>query len=311
MKAFLKRFALFLVPVLGFLAAALIFLPTDRQQAYRAMFSGCGEQGRWIYNRIFLNPHKIDVAFIGSSHTMGAVQDSLLNEMFRKNGDDIAVTNLGFCRTGRDLHYTFIKDLLENKKIKLLVLEITEKEEYTSHPDFPFLASNHDLFFPKAYNREFPTILLTTLSYRLDLQKMSLFNTGKVKDTGPQADYSYYGHDHFADTGWINFTKREAIKDYEKNGNKVRSQYSQKWVNAIVDLAKSKNTPMVFLYIPAYGTPVKKPAVFNGVTTWSIPDSILDKPESWYDEQHLNKYAAKEYAPVLVEQIKTELAKHK
>lgn len=310
MKAFLKRLALFLV-LLAAMVATAFFIPTDREQAYRAMFSGCGEQGRWIYNRIFINPHKIDVAFIGSSHTMGAVQDSLLNEMFKQQNQDISVANLGFCRTGRDLHYTFIKDLLDQKKIKLLVLEITEKEDYESHPDFPFLASNKDLFSPAAYNKEYPSILLTTLAYRIDLQKMALFKSGKPKDTRPQDDYSYYGHDHFADTGWINYTKREAIKEYEKSGNKVRSHFSGKWVNAIVNLAKSRGVPMVFLYIPAYGTPVKKPAFYNGVTTWSIPDSIMDKTESWYDEQHLNKYAAKEYAPVLAEQIKTELSKHK
>jgi hypothetical protein len=310
MKAFLKRIAFFLVPLLGFIVL-LLHLPYDREQAYRAMFSGCGEQGRWIYNRIFFNPKKIDVAFIGSSHTMGAVHDSLLNEIFKQSGDSITVANLGFCRTGRDLHYLFIRDLLQHKKVKLLVLEITEKEDYTSHPDFPYLATNGDLLAPKAYNWQYPNILLTTMACRLDLLKLDLFKSGKIKDTRALDDYSYYGHDHLADTGWLTWNKKMAIEQYAKDSNKVHSQFSITWVNAITNLAKSYHVPVAFLYIPSYGTPVKKPANDASIAIWSIPDSILEKQAYWYDEQHLNKYAAKAFAPTLAEDIKAEFEKKK
>src|SRR5688500_10631219 len=123
MKAFLVRFSIFLLTLVAG-ACAVFVLPYDREYGYRTMFPGCGEQGRWIYNRIFVNPKNIDVAFIGTSHMMGAVQDSLINELLRKKGSSIEVANLGFCRGGRDLHYEIVKDILRHKKVKLLVVEV-------------------------------------------------------------------------------------------------------------------------------------------------------------------------------------------
>jgi hypothetical protein len=309
MKAFLSRFSVFL-SLLIVSTIGILMLPYDREFGYRSMFPGCGEQGRWIYNRIFINPKRIDVAFIGSSHTMGAVQDSLMNEISKQNGFNIETTNLGFCRTGRDIHYIFVRDLLQQKKIKLLVVEVTEKEEYYSHPDFPWIATMDDLIAPKSKNHEYWRIMGEGIAYRWEFVKRRL-NHGFDKDKDVRNDFSYWGHIHVADTASLSAAKKAQEAAFDPSYKGAGNDYTLKWLIEIAKLAMSNKVPIVFLYQPSYGSPLKKPYEIGLYDkygpTWQLPDSILINPKYWYDEGHLNREAADAVAPLLLDNIRSAL----
>ena len=122
----------------------VFFLPYDKQYGYHCLLESCGRRV-WNYSRIFENKNPVDVAFIGSSRTICAVQDSLLENILPQPTQFV---NLGFCRYGRSLHYAFVKDLLSRHQPACVVLEVNEKESRFSHPDFPYVADGRDLIFP-------------------------------------------------------------------------------------------------------------------------------------------------------------------
>jgi hypothetical protein len=306
MKAFLIRLLIFLIPVLA--GACVIFMiPYDREYGYRTMFPGCGEQGRWLYDRIFLNPKNIDAAFIGTSHTMSAIEDSAINGLFQEKRSPVTVANLGFCRAGRDLHYEIVKDLLQQKKVKLLFVEVMEREQFFSHPDYPYLASNRDLFSPPVKSEEYSKILMTGLAYRWDYQKARLFETFE-KDRHWMQDYSYYGHDHIADSNELaNWAKKQ--KERYKGVTDDGGEFSKKWLQAIGELAARNKVQVLFLYIPEYGSPVKEPLndYLKSQHVLLLPDTILNNPAHWTDVSHLNRDAALKLAPYFVRQIENLL----
>src|SRR5580658_10321976 len=141
MKKFLRTLTIFiLVP---FIVLVIMFIiPVKRKYAYDfVIHGGCEGRSSWIYNRIFESDSSIDVAFIGSSHMMSAVNDVLIEKHYNDSTHrNYKFVNLGYCRFGRDFHYLIARDLLEHKKVKSIVLEINEDESQFGHPDFPHVA---------------------------------------------------------------------------------------------------------------------------------------------------------------------------
>jgi hypothetical protein len=70
----------------------------------------------------------------------------LENELSAITGQKIKVANLGYCRRGRDIQFVMLKDLFQQKKPKILVIEVAEDEPKKSHPVFPYLAESNDLW---------------------------------------------------------------------------------------------------------------------------------------------------------------------
>jgi hypothetical protein len=311
-KAFLLRCSLFLVP----LAAGVIAIfsaPYDKGFGYGSMFPGCGNQGSWLYNRVFINPKKIDVAFIGSSHTMNAVNDACLRDLSQQNGVALEFTNLGFCRTGRDLQYTLAKDLLSRKKIKLLVIEVTERESYWSHPDFPYIASTHDLLRPVVLNSEYPRIVIDGLTYRWEYSKNILFDNSPQEDTNTMSDHGFRGHDHIADKEQLVNAERQSRERFSDTSDHFTLPYSRDWLKAIIDLADESHVRIAFLYLPGYGTPLKKPLENSWYSSYgqviTLPDSVRERQDFWYDDAHFNDRGAKALAPYLYSEISLILDK--
>lgn len=88
---------------------------------------------------------------------MCAVNDEWMQKLiFDSTGKSISCRNLSFCGYGRDYDYVVIKDLIEHKKVKALVLEIREEEPQLGHLAFPYISSTQDLFkAPKYFNRSY------------------------------------------------------------------------------------------------------------------------------------------------------------
>ena len=95
-----------------------------------------------VYNRIVYDVRPIDVAFIGTSHTMNGMADSEIE----KSLPGLHIANLGVMWMGRDLQLFLVKRLSEHKKPKLIIVEIGEHESPYGHPLMPYVGSTSDMF---------------------------------------------------------------------------------------------------------------------------------------------------------------------
>ena len=132
----------------------------------------------WIYERIHFDPTPIDVAFIGTSHTMNGIDAGAVAEAITQvsNGSSsgshaVHVTNLAIPEYGRNLHWLIARELLENRKVGMLVLEIFETETRKPHPLFVYPAEVSDVL---------DAPLFVNLNYfhdtvRLPYRQLSLF----------------------------------------------------------------------------------------------------------------------------------------
>ena len=128
MKQIILKIALFFsLLIIPFLA--LYVAPYSEEFAWHYIENDCYNHGAWIFDRINHNTAPIDIAFIGSSHTIHSFQDKKIEEML---GSNFHVTSLGYCRYGRNLEYALLRMLLEHKTPKFIVLEVHEDEERRS-----------------------------------------------------------------------------------------------------------------------------------------------------------------------------------
>ncbi len=159
---------LFLLPVLLF----ILLFPQDKRQVYASLKDDCTSRAHWMYQRIFESSEPVDIAFMGSSRTI----NSLKEKVIRTELDGYHLLNYGYCRYGRNLHYRLVKDLIDEKGIKALVLEVRLDENPYSHPVGPYLLENSDLitsypFFNQNYFKDWST----AFRFRLQMLKEKLW----------------------------------------------------------------------------------------------------------------------------------------
>ena len=98
MKGFVRNVLLFLLPLL-LLGVWIAVRPLDKHFAFRYIKGDCLGHGRWIHDRIVENPLPIDVAFVGTSRTVRAVDDTQIERRLRDAYDlPLHVANFGYCR---------------------------------------------------------------------------------------------------------------------------------------------------------------------------------------------------------------------
>lgn len=107
---------LLLLPVL----AGSKFLP-PREQTYAARDWTSGPYP-WIRQQVFVEQGDIDVAFVGSSHMMWAIDTPYVQEsLSTKLGRQATVRSVCWGGGGFDALYFITKDLLEHRRVKMLV----------------------------------------------------------------------------------------------------------------------------------------------------------------------------------------------
>jgi hypothetical protein len=311
MKAILLKIALFfsliLIPVI-----ALFFAPYPQEFAYHFIKDDCYNHGAWIYDRIIKNQTPIDVAFIGSSHTIHAWQDKKIEEIL---DGEIRVANLGYCRYGRDLEYLHLRMLLEYKSPRLIVIEVHEDEEKNAHEIFPYLANTHDLIFTRTLiNREYFTGLFHGVSARLEYFKSKTIFRTNYPDPSPEL-YGYGESNRVASEielkenreAWTKRLDRKQIQSIEDIGLK----YPFAYLNKMTDMLKEKNIPFLFVYLPESGSKLKSPKYalhYQNLAPLLIPpDSIFEDPNNWMDASHLNNKGSGLISNWMARQIQMEL----
>jgi hypothetical protein len=326
MRAFLSNFALAAVTALVVLVA-MVLLPHDRYIRWQDMRAEAYARLGWIYERIHFDPTPIDVAFIGTSRTMCGIDAAAVSEAITQamSGSGSAartvnVTNFAIPSYGRNLHWLIARELLENRKVGTLVLEIFENETRRSHPAFVYPAEVSDVLdAPMFVNFNYFHDLV-----RLPYRQLSLF----IKNQWPQQfglrshfDPSHYDGSTVDNTRFVQVHGKllspirdrrfDPVKLEEWRQSRAREKnlhmlgerfdwleyrYVRYYVMQILDLAERKGVLVKFLYLPAYGQPdvPYDTALYGGRGEIMTVNDILAKQENWHDFDHLNLFGAAE-----------------
>lgn len=301
MKRLFGNITVFLIPVL----IGLYFLPLNERRKFEGLVNDCENRGIWMHDRLFLNTSQpVDIAFIGSSHTINGVDDQLISDSLRLN-----VLNLGYCRLGRNLQYSLLKKLLETRKPKLVILEIDRVENAGGHPVFPFIADSKDVLFADGWlNRGYFSDAWLHFTYKLETFQDELY----VRDTTVEQS-SVFGHGASAEPADAAFLRSIAQqRRTEGKGSLInqyaRSTFAMDYVGRMAQLCKKNDVRLKFLFLPGYGTTLnadhlRKQYVEFGPVLFP-PHELLNNPFNWHDEDHLNQRGAEQLSEWLQEVLK-------
>lgn len=303
MKKLYKNSLLFLIPIF----LAVIFLPINQRLKFKGLKNDCLNHGSWMHDRLFENEQAIDLAFIGSSHTISGVNDELIDGQLK----DRTITNLGYCRLGRNLSYVLLKELLVEKNPQAIILEVREDEDRYSHPIFPYLGESKEVLWPALlFNRDMVDDITTHLSYKVELTQEYLYQTN-IDQTINLNAYGFGTDDDTTEIEIMNEAKLRRSQPKPKQPKIVRDFYQKfprTYLHKIAKLCQEQNIELSFLYLPSYGTYLEKPLEYDHYLKYGEvlipPKEIYTNPNHWYDTNHLNPAGAKVLSLWLVEQIK-------
>lgn len=307
-----KLFYLLLILLVTTIAVTL--LPVNKHYGYSKMVPVCN-QSNWIYRQIFESPEPLAVAFIGSTHTMLGVQDSILTTLNEHVGGKGLILNLGFCEYGRSLHYVLIKDLIENRKPKAIVLEVRTFEDLSSHRDFPRLADGVEVLFPGSIvNSDYFGDVFKAFGTRVG----GWVSSPSTSWHGDQR-WGYRYSDNLSDTMHLNTRAahergRTAARRSEGWMYRLSNRYPEAYLRMIADLTEEHGLELYFLYLPSFAYRGERPEredLYRELGQFlHPPDSVLLPADHWSDMLHLNRRGAEAMAGWLAQE-KTGLAKSK
>lgn len=303
--------------------AVMVALPHDRYIRWQDERTEAYARLGWAYERIHFDPTPLDIALVGTSHTMNgldglAVAQSLAATGARgPDGRCLTVTNLAIPAYGRNLHWAIVKELLGARKPRAIVLEVFENETRKAHPVFSHVADSADLLgAPVLFNQNYLADLIR-LPYRqakLWAESLSPETFGLKRRFSP-ADYDGSTVDN---TRVVNaggqaltppLTQVYSAAELEQWGAMTRAtkrlnilpkafenyEYAvpQRYLPGIFAMAQARGVPVLLLYLPNYGQtslPLDT-SYFRGRRLLTMPD-ILAHKEWWHDPAHLNAAGA-------------------
>ncbi len=317
MKQFIKHIIFFFIPVyIGIVA--LFLVPVEKKFSYNFVKGECDNKASWIYNRIFIDNRNVDVVFSGASQTGCAIMDGMIEkELNKKSGEKMSVANFGYCRRGRDIQYVMLKDLFENKKPKIVVVEVYEDEPKKSHPVFPYLASTTGLFSSLVlFNQRYISNIWKGITVRFEYVKHLVFNT----NTTHLQKFSPFGYRQSSQKVEHNIVlenravwKKRIANSKPSYISKIERNYSKHYLEKIVKLAKQNSCKILFLYLPESGSNLKKPLLFDYYKSLGdiiiLPESIIDDELNWKDAMHFNDSGAIKTSNFIIDKLLVEKIK--
>ncbi len=293
----MKRFLLNTVLILLPLVIAFTAFPVDKRYRYTGLKEDCFNHGIWVYDRVHLNSQPMDLVFIGSSHTVNGINDKLIENCLKNK--NIHAVNLGYCRLGRNLSYTLIKELLHSKQPRAIVIEVLEDEDRYSHPIFPYIAETADVFAPPLlFNRDILADMRESIYYKLTIIQKYFSST--LEHVSVSSDE--FGFASSPDTASAKtlseVDKRRSLPEpsmcvAERN---FYMKYPRTYLHKIGELCSTRNIKLYFLYLPGYGSHMQLPKENATYVKYGEvlipPDSISRNTFYWKDEDHLNQAGA-------------------
>jgi hypothetical protein len=310
----LGRFLLiFLVSALA-ATCGMILLPHDKYLRYQSLNDHQAPNSYWIYERIHNDPTPIDIAFIGTSRTGRAIYTQGLQEALAARGVNVHAVNFHIVKAGRNMHYAIAKELLEHRKVKVLVLEMTELEDRKPHPDFIFLADSADVVLaPMFINIRYFADLARLPGRQVDLfLNTQLQHTGWLTPDfvpppyqGPNLDENEYlvtldgvrhslSYSHtFAEMEAMRLQQEASVTPavFPASLEWLEYRYPRYYIERIFELAARNGTKVVFLYLPRYGGPSVPPPyehVYAGRAGLINPWTAVQDFRIWGDDTHFN-----------------------
>jgi len=293
MKRLWFKILLFLLPLI--LVVALI--PVDKRLNFVGLKEDCFYHGVWLYDRIHLNPDPVDIAFLGSSHTVNSINDTLI---MRTCGDtSLHIVNLGYCRYGVNLYYAILKEVVRMKRPKMLFIEVREDENRYSHPVFPYIADPVDVITESPFfNQDLFSDYADFYEYRIKLLKNQYFR----QDTLVPVKTDDYGFASSPDTAnpsslaGIMEKSRKAKREENLFMRRIEMAFPRHYLGKIAALCNAAGIRLMFIYLPQYGNSgviPKELSIYRGFGKVLIPpDTIFEDPDNWFDENHLNQSGA-------------------
>jgi len=314
-KNFIATFVLTVVIILCGLTA----LPHNRYLRFQELASESVHymRAKWIYERIHFDRTPIDIVFIGTSHTQSGINSKLVEDTLKKNGIDQRVANFAIPHLGRDLHYLLVRELIENRGVKKLVIEVQEDEARAPHPAFQRLADVGDLLSsPLIINTGYFDNLI-----RLPLRQLTLFLHTRLPElTGHNLEFDprTYEGAHWDDTYILHGTGAARVAKHTEESlvessaklqrnyitkssfaskftlpnqpHSLLQRYDYFYLQELIDLARAKKIEIVFLYLPFFHGP-EQPSNFKFLQPFGMilsPKEVLKDPGFWQNEDHLN-----------------------
>jgi hypothetical protein len=334
MKKLFLRLGICLV-IVGAVLVGMTLLPHSPYIRWQAVKVEAFARLGWIFERIHYDDTPIDIAFIGTSHTMMGIDAEDLEKRLAADGfrsqDSrcIHAVNLAIPSYGRDLHWLIVRELLENRKVKVLVLEVFENETRKAHPLFVHVADVKDVIeAPILVNINYLHNLIRLPYRQLSLWFKDFFSVSfSLKNHFDPADYdgSNVDNTRIVNVGGAALSPyRDHVMERDRLEAAAKAMRDKKnlhmlgkwaesyeyavpdhYVTALLDLAREKGTDVVFLYLPQYGMP-EKPADFSlyeGRGDWIYVNDALRHPEYWFEEVHLNAQGASQVTRRVAEEF--------
>jgi hypothetical protein len=155
--------------------AGAVALPHDPEIRYQSFKGTMFARTEWIYDRIHHDPAPIDVVFLGSSRTEASMRPTMIEPLLAQRGQDLRVVNFALPATGYDIRETLADEVLRHKRIKLLVIDVTERLPRDGHQAFGDLATAGQILrAPWLVNRNLPHDLLRLPVRQIDLALATL-----------------------------------------------------------------------------------------------------------------------------------------
>lgn len=305
MKRFVLHIVVFIIPLL----LLIIIFPVNKRLLYRNLSDDCFDHGIVLYDRIYNNPKDINIAFLGSSQTVNGIDDQLIES--KLNSEKLKVANFGYCRYGVNLYYLFINELIRNKNLKAIVIEVREDENKYSHPVFPYIANNSDVLCASVlYNRDYFSDCYHHFYYKLEVLHKQIFHELKNKEIRKD-DFGFAPKTDTAKLSeLIEIKKQRAIPGTELSLTQRNffMKYPRSYLEKIHRQCLRNNIRIIFLYIPPYGTKVKFPKenhIYQKYGTVLIPPcSLFENTNYWYDVNHLNQAGAEVFSEWIAAELK-------
>lgn len=298
MRVFIIKILIFLLPV-AIAVAGILTLNADKGFCYNYIKGDCDERGLHLYNKLN-GTDTINYVFIGSSKTMNAINDSLIE---RINGK-AQIYNAGYCRYGRNLDYLLSKDFITQKHISKLFLEVREDESTNSHPMFPYLAKTQDITeSAKGLNLDLFSDVYKHILMNLDFVRKSL-NIDVFENTKMMSEkYGFNTSERVESPKVLENYKLKNKKNETVDTNKAEYRFSNFYLDKIKNECSIHKTELIFIYLPSYGNADKLPAFKNKYELYGkvilAPDSIFNNKNYWKDESHFNLNGAIAYTRYL------------
>jgi len=292
--------------------AAMTGLPHDKYLRYQQLNDGTAPTAYWIYERIHDDPTPIDIAFIGTSRTGMSIHSRRLEEDLARLGYPVKAANLHIVKNGTDMQYVVAKELLDARKVSVLVVELIDWEDRKTHPDFIYLADTKDVIeAPLFINLSYFSDLLRLPGRQIDLflqTQEARLGWGAPSYVppyeGPNLDHAEYirtldGVNHYRSEVHSLAEMQELRREQERlitppllprslEGTEFRM--TRYYMNRILELASEHHTKVVFLYTPRFGGPAVPPAyaLYANRVALINPAPVLGDWDLWADDTHVN-----------------------